>query len=166
MRVFSAVANACGKRAARHLAMPLVMAMAACASPIIDSVPEHVVLAVRNTTCDPGPCQAIRVLGFPQQQPRTPGGAWSLDLGVVSTATACLIIPASAQFTVTEASTGAVAVTDWTAYDSLTLASWSPTEPRFTAGPTTSAFVPGRANAWDVSLPGTTAPVPAAPCAP
>jgi len=106
------------------------------------------------------------VLAFPQNQPLTPGGAWSIDLGVVTGATGCLALPATANFRVTDAGSGAVTVTTWTSGDSLALAPWSPNEARFTAGPTTSFFVVGSAGSWSVTLPGSAAPVPAQGCEP
>jgi hypothetical protein len=126
----------------------------------------NVTLLVRNTTCDPGPCQAIRVLAFPNNQPLTPGGAWSIDLGVVTTAIACLTIPPSAHFDVTDAGTGGVTVTRWTTNDALALAPWSPSDARFTAGPTTPSFVPATSMSWSVALPGSAVPAAAEGCDP
>ena len=144
--------------------MPLLLASIACSSAVEPR--SGVTLLVRNATCDPGPCQAIRVLAFPQEQPLTPGGAWSLDLGVVTTAAACLTIPATAHFDVTDAGTGAVSVTAWTSNDALSLAPWAPSDARFTANPTTAPFVPATANSWSVALPGSAAPVAADGCSP
>src|SRR5438309_9383656 len=71
-------------------------------------------LFVTNTTCAAGPCATFEVLAFPENQPTTPAGNWSLDLGAVTGPTACLTIPASAAFTITDAGSGAKTVTRWT----------------------------------------------------
>jgi len=144
--------------------MPLLLVAAACSSAVEPL--SNVTILVRNGTCDPGPCQAIRVLAFPQNQPDTPGGLWSIDLGVVTGATTCLAIPSTARFTVTDAGTGAVAVTTWTTSNSLSLGPWPPSDARFTARPSTTSFVPGTANSWSVALPGAAAPVAANGCIP
>ena len=144
--------------------MPLLVALVACSSAVEPA--SSVTLLVRNATCDPGPCQAIRVLAFPQNQPLTPGGPWKIDLGVVSGAQACLTVPATTKFTVTDAGTGASTVTTWTSRDSLSLASWPPSTPLFMANPATASFVPGNSGSWIVTLPGTAAPIAASTCAP
>jgi hypothetical protein len=106
----------------------------------------------------------MRVLAFPQNQPRTPGGWWSIDLGTVTTATACVRIPPSAHFTINDVSTGTSVVVRWTSRDSLALGSWAPSGERFTATPSTEWFVPQRARAWRVALPGSARPRPARAC--
>src|SRR3982751_2364668 len=142
-----------GRRSHRLLWGALLLPMLALySSPI--GPPRSVPLMVTNTTCTPGPCQAIRILAFPQNQPRTPGGLWSLDLGIVTTPTACVRIPPSAHFTIKDVSNGASEVVPWTSRDSLALGSWAPTAARFTATPSTEWFVPQGARAWRVALPG------------
>lgn len=150
-------------RLLRRWTAPLLLACLACSA--VEPL-ARVTLSVRNATCDPGPCQAIRVLAFPQVQPITPGGMWSIDLGVVTAVTTCLAIPAEAHFTVTNTGSGATSVTNWTSGDSLSLAPWPPSDGRFTARPTTTSFVPATANSWSVTLPGTAAPVAANACDP
>src|SRR5690349_19692356 len=93
--------------------------------------PRSVPLMVTNTTCTPGPCQAIRILAFPQHQPRTPAGWWSLDLGTVTTPSACVRIPPTAHFTINDVSNGTSVVVPWTSRESLALGSWAPTGERF-----------------------------------
>jgi hypothetical protein len=148
---------------ARRALLPL-LAMIACTTTVEPL--STVTLEVKNATCDPGPCQAIRVLAFPQKQPLTPGGMWSLDLGVVSGPIACITLPPSASFNVTDTGSGAVTVTTWTTGDPLSLAPWPASQPRFTASPTTASFVPGNASSWSVALPGSAAPTTAPACAP
>lgn len=144
--------------------MLLLLASIACQSAVEPLA--NVTLLVTNTSCDPGPCQTIHVLAFPDNAPTTPGGAWSIDLGAVTAATACLVIPATARFSITNGSTGAVEVTTWTTGDSLSLAPWPTSDNRFTATPTTASFLPGNASSWSVSLPGTSAPTAAKGCTP
>ncbi len=144
----------------RALLLPV---LATYSSPI--APPRSVPLMVTNTTCTPGPCQAIRILAFPQNQPRTPGGWWSIDLGTVTTPTTCVWIPPSAHFTITDISTGrSVVVKSWTSGDSLALGSWASSGAPFQATPSTEWFVPQRARAWRVALPGSARPRPARAC--
>lgn len=42
--------------------------------------------------CGANGCTAFHVLAFPENQPATPGGFWSVDLGEVTTVSACLTI--------------------------------------------------------------------------
>jgi hypothetical protein len=128
--------------------------------------PRGVPLLVTNTTCTPGPCQPIRIIAFPQNQPRTPGGFWSMDLGTLTGDSACLEIPPGTTFSTTDASSGRTAVVRrWTTRDSLALGALVTSEPRFKEQPTTEWFVPQRARAWRIALPGDVRPKPARPCA-
>lgn len=127
--------------------------------------PRTVPLLVTNTTCTPGPCQAIRVLAFPHNQPRTPGGFWTIDLGTVTGDSACFKIPPRASFSITDASSGRTAVVRrWTSRDSLALGALATTEPRFKEAPSTEWFVPQRAHAWRIALPGSARPKPTRAC--
>lgn len=148
---------------ALRYAMPF-LTLLACSS-AVEPLPV-VTLQVTNATCNPGPCQAIRVLAFPQNAPITPAGGWSLDLGVVTSATACIALPSVARFTVTDAGTGVVTTTTWTIEEPFALASWPPSGARFTAGPTTPAFVAANGRSWSATLPGTAAPVVTPGCVP
>jgi hypothetical protein len=96
----------------------------------------------------------MRVLAFPNIQPHTPGGAWSLDLGTVTGPSACLIIPASATFRVTDDGSGKVTIYTWTSADSLALAAIAPTQSRIQASPRTGSFSPATAIGWSASPPG------------
>jgi hypothetical protein len=128
--------------------------------------PRGVPLLVTNTTCTPGPCQAIRIIAFPQNQPRTPGGFWSMNLGTVTGDSACFEIPPGTTFSITDASSGRTAVVRrWTTRDSLALGALVTSEPRFKEEPTTKWFVPQRARAWRIALPGDARPKPARACA-
>ena len=142
----------------------LLPVFAACSSAV--APPASVSVLVTNATCIPGPCQAIRILGFPQDQPRTPGGLWSIDLGIISAASACLTIPSEASFRVIDASSGKADTVTWTNRDSVALGSLAPAESRFQPGPTTEYFVPQHERGWSVALPGSSRPGPAGACIP
>jgi hypothetical protein len=142
----------------------MLLVLAACTSSV-EPLPDAT-LQVRNATCEPGPCQAIRVLAFPRNQPLTPGGLWSIDLGVVTGASACITLPHTAAFYVTDTGSGVVTVTTWELDDPIALAPWPPSGARFTASPTTPEFVAANASSWSVTLPGTAAPVAAQECVP
>ena len=60
----------------------------------------------------------------------------------------------TAHFTIKDVGNGTSDVVPWTSRDSLALGSWAPTAARFTATPSTEWFVPQRARAWRVALPG------------
>jgi len=125
-----------------------------------------VALLVTNASCNPGPCTPVRVLAFPSKQPLTPGGLWSLDLGLIATASACLTIPPAAEFHVTDASSGATTTSRWTSTDSLSPGTAGESEPVTMALPSTGGFVPASASGWSVALPGASGPAPSGACAP
>ncbi len=141
----------------------LLMGAAIGCSSAVD-VPPSVTILVTNSTCNPGPCTSVRVLAFPddQHQPHTPGGLWSLDLGTLSTASACLAIPAGAEFKVTGPNGTTTYV--WSTANGLALGARSPSDPVLEATPSTGTFVPASAAGWSVTLPGSAAPTPATAC--
>jgi hypothetical protein len=124
-----------------------------------------VTLLVTNTTCTPGPCVPVRVLAFPDNQPHTPGGLWRIDLGVVSTASACGTIPASAEFRVTGPPEGTT-VWHWSTRNGVSLGGLLPGELALAAGPSTSSFVPMSESGWSVTLPDGKHAAEAAACSP
>jgi hypothetical protein len=121
-------------------------------------------LFVTNTTCAAGPCATLEVLAFPENQPRTPAGMWSLDLGAVTGVSACLTIPASATFTIEDAGTGHKTVLRWTTAQRVSIGLVPPGETGFQASPSTGTFVAAHAAAWSVALPGSATPVPGSAC--
>jgi hypothetical protein len=121
-------------------------------------------LSVTNTTCATGPCASFEVLAFPQNQPRTPAGSWSLDLGAVTGPSACLTIPASATFTIMDAGTGDKTVVRWTTEQRVSIGLITASQSRLQASPSTGTCVAARAVAWKVALPGNTTPVPGRGC--
>ena len=122
---------------------------------------------VTNGTCLEGHCDSLRVLGFPVNQPNTPGGPWSLDLGVVTTPQACLPIPPSGIFRVIgvhdDGSRDTVAY-EWTPALGIALGAQPPSSFTRFASPSTATFVPAEAAGWSVTVPGDTTVVPAPPC--
>ena len=143
--------------------MSLLIAGAPACS-VFDEAPRPVSLLVTNATCNPGPCTAIRVLAFPDDQPRTPGGLWSLDLGTVTAASACLTIPAAAHFDVT----GPEGTTTyrWTTNRPMSLGALPPSQGTIQAAPSTASFTPARADGWAVELPDASVASPARACGP
>jgi len=128
--------------------------------------PHEVGLLITNANCVGDVCTAVRVRAFPDNQPLTPGGRWSIDLGVVSARTACLVLPAYREFHVTGVPSGETRVWYWNTSKGVSLGAEDPSVPGFFAGSTTASFVPADAEGWSISLPGTSAAVPSAPCTP
>lgn len=142
----------------------VLMLVAGCRETAAPQEPGTATLLVTNATCASGTCSALRVLAFPEDQPNTPGGYWSLDLGTVTTASACLTIPSSATFTVTDASTGAHTVLQWTAAKGVSIGLVTSGQSAIMASPSTGTFVPAHAAGWSVALPGSATPTPAPAC--
>lgn len=134
-------------------ALPLLLAAVACSSSVQPRA--GVTLLVTNATCDAGSCSPLQILGFPSNQPATPGGMWSLDLGLVTTPSACLKLPVSATFRVI--GPGTTTTYTWTTGNGLSLGAQPPSASRIQAGPSTGAFVPARAAGWTITFPGGTA---------
>src|SRR3954468_13218777 len=140
----------------------LLMLLAGCSDGTGPVLPSK--LLVTNTTCFAAPCATFEVLAFPENQPATPGGMWSLDLGAVTGPFACLTIPASAAFTITDAGSGAKTVIRWTTKQPVSIGLITSSQFRLQASPSTGTFVAAHAAAWSVALPGNTAPVPGREC--
>jgi len=119
-----------------------------------NDAPRSVAVLVTNTTCTPGPCEAVRILAYPWSELHTPGGMWKIDLGTITTATACVTIPATSEFRITEQPSGKTTIFPWTTRDSVALGTRRPGVEIFSATPSTEWFVPQRARAWSVALPG------------
>jgi hypothetical protein len=148
-------------------AFPLVAGLSCSLSETAPTAYEPAPLLVTNGTCVDGNCDSLRVLGFPINQPLTPGGLWSLDLGVVTTEQACLTIPTSAVFLVIAVhGDGARDTTDypWTPALGIALGAQPPSESRLWASPSTATFVPAEATGWSVTVPSDSTVVPAPPC--
>jgi hypothetical protein len=128
------------------------------------TVSGDVTLRVTNATCAPGPCAPVQVRAFPGNQPRTPGGLWSLEVGTVDGPAACLMLPANGSFRVTDAGTGETTTWTWTQDDPVALGALEPGTSVLMAAPSTGAFVPTRASGWTVTLPGGTDLAPAGAC--
>ena len=152
----------------RVLLTPVLLAAAACTSTVEPMVEPRsdVTLLVTNSTCDAGQCSPLHILGFPDNQPHTPGGLWSIDLGLLTGPSVCLTLPASREFHVTEYPSGAVTIFKWSTAQGFALGSQSLSESRFMATPSTGEFVPASESAWSVTLPGTGQVSPASTCVP
>src|SRR4051812_30391083 len=101
---------------------PVLFAALACNSSTVDSAATGAVtIKVTNTTCASDSCAPLHILAFPDKQPITPGGYWSLDLGVVSTRSACLTLPDHAEFTVSGPSASDKVTYTWTSADAVSL---------------------------------------------
>ena len=170
MRSLFVVAGSAGRRRARPWpALPLLVCTAvACSSPAEPPPTPVATLLIVNGTCTAAGCGIVHVLGFPAaNQPATPGGPWSLDLGTTDSREICLTIPASATFRVigqTSAGTSDTLTTTWTSALPLALGLVPPGVSRLQASPTTSLFVPARARGWRITLPGDSSPAPAEAC--
>jgi hypothetical protein len=127
--------------------------------------PTPATLLVTNATCAAGTCDSLEILAFPgdAEQPHTPGGLWSLDVGTVATASACLTLPDTAGFRVVSGN-DTTFVVRWTRDDSVSLGALEPGASRLMATPSTRGFVPASAQGWSVTLPGDTVAAMAAPC--
>ncbi|HEY2851463.1 MAG TPA: hypothetical protein VGJ18_01365 [Gemmatimonadaceae bacterium] len=126
--------------------------------------PGAVKLFVMNTTCGSSGCRAYHVLAFPEDQPTTPGGFWSIDLGEVTTASACLTIPATATFKITDAGTGATKILTWTTRKKVSVGAVMLGQSAIQASPSTGTFIPAAQAGWSVALPGSATPTRDATC--
>lgn len=145
----------------------LTVALLACSSP---SEPgSGVTLSVVNWTCQPGPCATIRVLGFPSDQPETPGPYWQLKLGQLSGPSGCFTIPASRILrSIDVGNNGLVDTTTitWTLDMPFSIGAVPTSGPIGIFGPSTRQFVPSRAAGWKVVLPDGDQISPAPACTP
>src|SRR4051812_41811224 len=130
------------------LAWPSLLALvaagaASCSSPSgpAGGATPEVKLLVANGTCTATGCGVVHVLAFPAaNQPQTPGGLWSLDLGTTSARETCLTIPASATFRIigqTSAGTSDTITKTWTTALPLALGALPSQASRLQATPTT-----------------------------
>jgi hypothetical protein len=128
-----------------------------------------VTLLVTNGTCQGGHCDSLRVLGFPSNQPLTPGGFWSLDLGLITASEACFTLPPTAAFHVIGVRVDGTRDTTtftWTSAKSLSLGAQPPSSSRLQANPSTAAFVPASAAGWQFTVPGGSQATPSSACTP
>lgn len=150
---------------AHFLVSASLLLLAACSSSVEPR--SDITLLITNGTCMPGPCSSQEVLAFPSNQPNTPGGSWSLDLGTMSAPRLCITIPASATFSVTSLNADGSADTTkfiWSTELPVTLGVQTPATSRILASPSTSRFVPATAAGWSITLPGSSQVVPASTC--
>ncbi len=148
------------------IAIPLLLlATLSCSSALEPR--SGITLLVTNGTCVPGPCTSQEILAFPSNQPHTPGGYWSLDLGAMTGAELCITLPASATFLVIGLKANGPADTTkfvWTTALPVSLGAQPASASRILASPSTSGFVPVRSAGWSVNLPGGSQIAPGAAC--
>jgi len=113
-------------------------------------------LFVTNANCANGQCDPFEVLAFPSNQPHTPGGFWSLNLGRITTPQACFTLPSSARFLIVavnpDSSRDTTTIT-WTSAMPVSLGALPPSGNEIQANPSTSAFVPSSSPGWSITLP-------------
>ena len=150
------------------LRVPLILlAIISCAGAVEPR--SGVTLLVTNGTCQATQCDSLRVLGFPSNQPQTPGGMWSLDLGLITSSQACFTLPPSATFLVIGMRTDGGADTTkytWTTAKALSLGALPPSSSRIQASPNTTAFVPATAAGWRITVPTESQATPSSACTP
>ena len=138
--------------------LPAILVMFACTLFTEPEPAPSATLLVTNATCDPGPCSTFRVRGFPNNLPAVPGGPLTLDLGTVSTESACLTLPSADTFWINQ--TPSI----WWSRDSLSLGIQEPGQFRGHVSRSTTEFVPANSAGWSVTLPGGTTATPADVC--
>ena len=150
----------------RRAAAVAVLAGLACSSTLDPR--SGITLLATNSTCLTGRCDSLEVLAFPSNQPRTPGGFWSVDLGLLTTPEACFTLPPSATFRVigvnADGSRDTTTFT-WTSAEPLSLGVQAPSGFRTQASPTTIAFVPANAAGWSITFPTGSRASPSPACA-
>src|SRR6266511_6022809 len=150
----------------RGAAALVLLAGLACSSTLEPRT--GITLLVTNGTCLTGRCDSLEVLAFPSNQPHTPGGFWSVDLGLLTTPEACFTLPPSATFRVIGVSADGsrdTTIFTWTTADPLSLGVQAPSDSRIQASPTTVAFVPANAAGWSITFPTGSRPSPRLACA-
>ena len=156
-------------RSSASAGIGLCLAMCAAAFSCRSSVEPRsgVTLLVTNETCVLGRCDSLLVLGFPANGPNSPGGPWSITIGIMVTRQACFTLPPSSTFRFigvhNDGSADTVAYT-WTTADSLSLGAQPPSWSRFQAYPSTDPFVPAGAAGWRVNFPSGMQAAPRSPC--
>jgi hypothetical protein len=157
---------------ARSLGAALLLIAALSCSSIVEPPAQPrsgITLLVTNGTCLAGPCDSLRVLGFPSKQPPIPAGLWSLDLGIITTSEVCFTLPPSATFLiigVRDDGTRDTTTYTWTSADSLALGAQPPSSFRWPASPSTTAFVPATEAGWRITFPTAEQPTPSSVCTP
>ena len=143
----------------------LVVAVLACSS-VVDPKSD-ITLLVTNSSCLKGRCDSLEVLGFPSNQPLTPGGFWSIDLGLLTTPKACFKLPPAATFRVigvNDDGTRDTTTFTWTTVAPLALGVQAPSGFRTQASPSTTAFVPATSAGWSITLPSESHASSGPPC--
>ena len=141
----------------------LLLAALACSSSLEPRA--GVTLHVMNGTCTPGPCMALEILGFPNNQPHTPGGPWWLNLGTMIGPDVCVTIPDTASFLVIGPQADTTKYV-WTNAMALTVGAAVPEFSVPSVAPTTPSFVPALSSGWQITLPGQVRVTASSTCTP
>lgn len=154
-----------GPRPLRTVVLAALVPLLGCS--IFESTDGSPTLLVHNTTCDPGPCVPLVVYAFPEDQPQTPGGPWTIEVGWAFEAFTCLELPSKKDFRVQNADTGVITtVSTWTLGDPLAIGSKFAYESSFAKAPSTATFRPSTSGGWRVTLPDGGAVLEDAACTP
>lgn len=152
-------------KSVRGAAVLLTLAGLACSS--VADPKADITLFVTNDSCLSGHCDSLEVLGFPSNQPLTPGGYWSIALGLLTTSEACLKLPPDATFRVigvNDDGTRDTTTFTWTSAVPLALGAIPPSGRRIMARPSTTAFVPAASPGWSITLPNGSQPSSGSAC--
>ena len=152
----------------RLLLIVAASALVACAKDVVGPR-SGVTLLVTNATCVAGACDSVRVLAFPSDQPNTPGGPWSVDLGVMTTPQKCFLLPPSAKFYVVAESGSAAPDTTtivWTPFIPVSIGTQGRGGSSLFGAPSTGAFTPANAAGWAITLPTDSVVTQSAACTP
>ncbi|MEO7966351.1 MAG: hypothetical protein ABIT38_20810, partial [Gemmatimonadaceae bacterium] len=126
---------------ARLATVSSAIVVGACNNPSV-APNATVTLLVENATCTAEGCGELNVFAFPNSSYITPGGPWRVTLGSVTTASACLVIPASAEAHITDAGTGQTTTFTWHTSQALALGAKQPLEKNLFPLSSTPEFIP------------------------
>jgi hypothetical protein len=149
------------------LLSPLALTLACTSTTDVDESGPLPSILLTNGTCSSGTCTPLEIRAFPSNQPRTPGGYWSIELGTVSQEYACLKLHRADTFRVIGQRVNARPDTTyfiWKVGDTISLGMLEPGASALLARPETEPFVPKGGSGWSVILPGDKTVSPAEVC--
>ena len=146
---------------------PFLLVLSCSESPT--EPPSVVTLRVTNSSCASGECSTYEIILLPKDPPLvTPGGPWYVEMGTVSTASACLTFPASASFGWGQQESEGVKVitweVGWTPRDAVSIGVMDAGFRWLDARSSTDDFVPTKAGGWSITVPGGSDLSAAEPC--
>jgi hypothetical protein len=149
------------------LLSPLALTLACTSITDVDESGPLPSILLTNGTCSSGTCTPLEIRAFPSNQPKTPGGYWSIKLGTVPQEHACLTLHRADTFRVIADRADAPPDTTyfiWKVGDAISLGMLEPGAWTFLAIPQTEPFVPKGGSGWSVTLPGDKTVSPAEVC--